>query len=133
MSSAAKRSIINYVNVDYLAAYPTIPIFFDNAPFDGNTPPQAYVEFEIKFAGGNQVGMSQDPLTRTNGFIYVTAWQREGVSANDALLMLDWFESKLGYKSTGLVEIKVPEYVGGTAPAGWYMEQLKLYFHTKPA
>lgn len=128
-----RASVIGAVNAAYVAAYPLVPIVYDNAAFDRNSPPAMWVEFEIKFAGGDQVGMSLIPRTRVHGFVYVSVWAREGTGSKASLQMLDWFAGQVGYASVGGVFLQAPEPVSGKGPPGWYLEQSKFYFYTAPA
>jgi hypothetical protein len=133
MQAAIREALISAVNADYVAAYPTVPIVYDNAPFDRNKPPPLWVEFEVKFVDGNQIGMAWAPKTRTHGFVYVTIYAKEGTGSKAALLMLDWFSTKLGYHSVGGVNLQAPSPVGDGSPKGWYTEQMKLYWWHDPS
>ncbi len=133
METSTREALISLVNAAYVAAYPLVPIVYDNVAFDRNTPPDAWVEFNIEFTGGNQVGMSADPKTRLHGFVYVSVWCREGKGWKTASLMRDWFASQMKYKSSGGVNLQAPEPVGGKGPTGWDLKQIKFYFYTGPA
>lgn len=133
MQVAIREALIGAVNADYLLAFPGVPIVYDNMAFDRNTPPPMWVEYEVKFAGADQIGMSFVPKTRTHGFVYVTVWAREGAGSKANLTMLDWFTGKLAYKTFSGVNLQASEPVGGGQPQGWFMEQIKLYFHTSTA
>ncbi len=128
-----RESLISAVNADFVAAYPNVPIVYDNAPFDRNKLPDAWVEYEIKFSGSEQIGASISPKTRIHGFVYATAWVREGTGSKRALSMIDWFAVRLGYLVVDGIQLQAAEPVGNTGvPKGWYMECLKLYFFSRP-
>lgn len=91
-----------------------------------------WVEFNIAFAGGNQVGMAFAPKTRVHGFVYVSVWCREGAGWKKASLMRDWFAAQLQYKAAGGVNLQAAEPVGGKGPTGWDVQELKLYFYANP-
>jgi hypothetical protein len=133
MQALIRESLIGLVRNDYIAAYPTIPIVFDNAPFDRNNPPAQWVEYEIKFSGGSQIALAALPKTRIHGFLYVTVWVREGTGSKTALTMLDWFAARLQYRAANRVQLQAAEPVPDSSPSGWYCEQLKLYFYSDPA
>lgn len=132
MQALIRESLIGLVRDNFLVAYPTVPIVFDNAPFDRNSPPAQWVEYEIKFSGGGQIAVAALPKTRIHGFLYVTVWVREGSGSKRALTMLDWFAQNLQYKSANRVHLQAAEPVSDSSPAGWYCEQLKLYFYADP-
>jgi hypothetical protein len=128
-----RDALVSFVDTPFKSEYPEIPLVHDNAPFDRNEPPPQWVEFEIKWAGAKQIGASFVPRTRIHGFVYVTVWVRQGVSARTALQTLDWFENKLKYSQIGPVHIQAAEPGSDTPPTGWYCEQLKFYFYSNPA
>lgn len=132
MQAAIREALVGAVNADYVLAFPGVPIVYDNAAFDRNSPPPLWVEYEIMFAGGDQVGMSFVPRTRVHGFVYVTVWSRAGAGSKVNLSMLDWFSTQLAYRSFSGVQLQAAEPVGGGQPAGWFSEQIKLYFYTAP-
>lgn len=132
MQAAIREALIGLVNAAYVAAYPTVPIVYDNTTFDRNSPPQTWVEFEIKFMGGDQVGMSWSPKTRVHGFVYVTVWSREGAGTKSSLLMCDWFSAQLAYQSPTPICLQAAEPVSPSSPTGFHAEGIKLYFYSKP-
>lgn len=133
MQAQIRESLIMLVNAPFMAAFPGIRLVTDNAPFDRNSPPDVWVEYEIKWAGGDQVGMSAIPLTRTHGWLYVTVWTREGTGSKTSLSMIDWFNTQLSYEATGGVNLQAPQPESVKGPPGWYCEQIKLYFFTDPS
>lgn len=133
MQAIIRNALVSAINDKFVTAYPGIPIVYDNAPFDRNSPPPIWVEYEIKFAGARQVSLGFIPKTRVHGFLYVTVWARDGTGTKNSLTMLDWFSSQLGYIAFGGVNLRAAEPVGGKGPAGWHIEQIKLYFYSDPA
>lgn len=132
MQVSIRDSLISAVNADFKVAYPTIPIVYDNAAFDRNSPPDSWVDYEIDFHGGDQIGMEQNPRTRVSGFVYVTVWARAGAGSRAPLAILDWFAAKLGYTAQGEARLQAPEPSGNKAPKGWFAATLKIYFYADP-
>lgn len=132
MQAQIREALITLVNAPFAAAYPDIPLVVDNQAFDRNSPPSMWVEYEIKWAGGQQVGMSADPKTRTHGWLYVTVWAREGTGSKASLSVIDWFNSRLKYAAIAGAQLQAPQPESVTPRIGWYIEQLKLYFFTDP-
>ena len=134
MDQETIRDTLNgLVNVDYPLMYPDTAIVYDNQAFDRNSPPSLWVEYEIKFAGGSQIGMAAKPKTRIHGFVYVTVWAKEGAGTKTSARMIDWFTNKLQYASSNGVLLQAAEPVPDKGPVGWYTEQIKLYFYANPA
>lgn len=132
MQAQIREALITLVSAPFAAAYPNVPLVVDNAPFDRNFPPPMWVEYEIKWAGGDQVGMSASPVTRTHGWLYVTVWAREGTGSKQSLLIVDWFNNRLKYGAVGGVNLQAPQPESVPTRTGWYLEQLKLNFYSDP-
>lgn len=133
MRQAIRNSLVALVHADFIAAYPTVAIVYDNAPFDRNNPPPVWVEYEARFAGGNQVGMSETPLTRVHGFLYVTVWTKTGTGTKAGNEICDWFANRVQYRSIGQVSLQAAEpFDESSPPTGWSMACMKAYFYTKP-
>ena len=135
MQEAAREALVAFVATAYAAAYPASPAVFDNDPFDWNSPPETFVEVEIKFYDGAQVNISADPKTRLRGFVYVTAYARQGTGSKLALQILDWFNARLKYAVVDPVQLQEPRPDGSDdgRKTGYYTESLKVEFHTRPA
>lgn len=132
MQAQIREGLITLVSAPFAAAYPAVSLVVDNAPFDRNHPPPLWVEYEIKWAGGEQIGMAQSPKTRIHGWLYVTVWAREGTGSKKSLSIVDWFNSQLKYGYISGVNLQAPQPESVTAPTGWYLEQIKLYFYSDP-
>lgn len=134
MQAAIRESLVGLVAGAFEAAYPNVPIEYPNKDaVDRNSPPPLWVEFEIKWADGEQVGMAANPKTRFHGFLYVTVWARRGDGTKVSAEVIDWFINQLKYASPTGVCMQAPEPSTPTPPNGWYLEQLKLYFYSAPA
>lgn len=133
MQVQIRESLITLVKAPFNTAYPGVPLVTDNMPFDRNKPPPQWVEFEIKWAGGSQVGMAARPKTRLHGWLYVTVWVKENTGSKTALTAVDWFNTQLGYAEVPGVHLQAPQPESVVPPKGWYAEQLKLYFYSDPA
>lgn len=127
------RTIINqevraYVNADYVIAFPAVPVVYDNQPFDYNNAPDLYITLEVKPYAGRQISLGSNK-TRMSGFIYVTAWVKEGDGTAEALLVLDWMEDKLGYAKLGITQVEAPSPDEGENLKGWHTESMKFAFY----
>lgn len=130
---AIRNAIVGYVQPAFSIAYPAIAIVHDNSPFDWNSPPPEFVQFEVKFIDGNQVGMAADPKTRYTGFVYVTTFARSGTGSQRTLAILDFFADLLKFAYVGPVQFHEPKPGGSTTVKTYYTEQLKVGFLSKPA
>ncbi len=133
MKRSIRDALINFVAADFAAARPGVELVHDNAPFDRNKIASPFVEFEIKFFDGRQVGVAAAPRTRLYGFVYVTAWVPAGTGNGIALDLTEWFETKLKYQHVGFANLQAPEPADSGAQGKWWMEQTKLFFYSDPA
>ncbi len=132
MQLAVRDAIIAQLNANYVAAYPTIPVVFDNGPFDWNDPPDNFVEIDIEFLAGHQIGAAWVPKTRVNGCVYIAAYSRVGTGTRIALGVIDWFSQALEYKTFSRIHMQAADPQGKTNGKGWYIEQLKVAFYADP-
>lgn len=133
MQVSIRDALVQAIHADFIAAYPSIPIVYDNAAFDRNSPPPTWVEYEVAFLGGDPIGMAQNPRTRLAGFVYVTVWTRAGTGSRASLAIGDWFATKLAYKSFSGVMVQAAEPGDeGAPPSGWFTRLVKFYFYADP-
>lgn len=129
MLSQIRELLINMVELPFQAAFPGIACVFDNQAFNWNDPPDRFVQFEIQFMDGDQIGASSSPRTRFKGFVYVTANARLGLGSKVTLQELEWFADALKYQSPGPVRLQAPRPTGSAEVKGWYSESLKVDFY----
>lgn len=132
MQTAIRDAVVGYLNPLYVAAYPSIPIVYDNGPFDWNNPPETFVEVELEFYGGEQVGMAASPRRRISGYLYVCVRTREGRGSREALQLIDWFSNTLKFARVGTVVFREPEPEPSDGPPGWYFLHVKVPFLSDP-
>lgn len=136
MLKEIRALVVERLNAPFQAQFPGVKLVFDNAPFDWNALPERFVTCELKFYGGNQIGAQAEPRTRYTGYVYITAYAREGTGSSACLDMVEWLGSQLAYvvlsNSTAKVVMKEAEPVGSDTEKGWYLEQLKVPFFADP-
>lgn len=133
MQTAIRDAVVAYLSPLYEAEYPTIPIVFDNGPFDWSAPPPLFSEVTLEFLGGEQVSLSSAPRRRVSGYAYITVRTRAGKGTREVLAMLDWFSTAMGFKRLAGVTFEVPQPDGCDEPPGWYMQHIKVGFISDPS
>lgn len=138
MLKAIRDALIAAVDADFAVDYPGVPLVHDNAPFDWASLPDRFVVFEVEFAKGEQIGVSGDPATRHHGFVYLTAYIRNGKGAGWALNALSWFDKpKLAYQvlsGTGVsINLQALDPIGHSELKGFYIERAKVAWRANPA
>lgn len=132
MQEAIRDAIVTHLSADYLVAYPSLPIAYPNAPFDWGQLPEQFVEVDIEFQGGGQVGMAAVPKRRVSGHVYVSVHRRIGTGTKAALGVIDWFSNKLKFAHVGAVQLEAPEPDGNEKLKGFHIEHLKVCFYSDP-
>lgn len=133
MQEAIRDAIVAFLNPLFASAHPLTPILYDNAPFDWNDPPPSFVQFEIEFTGGDQVGISVNPKTRLNGLVRVCVSAKNGRGTKTSYALLDWFGTTLAYQKIGFANFQSPEPEGSNDSGGYHHQHLKLYFYSDPS
>ncbi len=113
--------------------YPSIVVAQENGPFDYSNPPPVYVLVEIKFYGGNQIGLAAAPRTRTSGFVYVTYHCREGEGTLAGLDVLDKIAARLAYSTLDRAQLQAATLADEAPPRGWHTDMIKVPFYADPA
>lgn len=108
---------------------PDMPIAFDNAPFDRNSLPDLWAEFEVVFDGGRQLGPSASPKTRRRGQVHVSVYLREGMGTKRATWALGAFRSLLAYAYAGRAVLGEPQDIPEPPGRGWYIRSLQVPFY----
>ena len=109
-----------------------VPVVYDNMPFDWNDPPPAFVQVEIKFYDGTQIGASANPRTRLHGYIYITSTVREGTGGREPLRIKGHVSDILKYARFSGVQLGEPSPDGTSTTKGWYYDSTKIRFFADP-
>ena len=128
MKEIIQKEIVTWFDAAFKAQYPTVPIAYENQPFDWGNPPDLFIEFEVKFYSGNQINLGA-PKTRYGGYAYVTVWAKEGSGTLASKRILDWVDDRLGYKTLAHVQLEAPEPDEGSPNKGWSIEGSKFRFY----
>jgi hypothetical protein len=128
MKEAIQKEIVTWFDAAYKAQYPTIPVTYENQPFDWNNLPDTFVEFEVRFYSGQQINLGA-PKTRHGGYIYVTVWTKEGKGTLETKRIIDWVAGRLGYKALATVQIEADEPDENSPTRGWHLEGVKFRFY----
>lgn len=128
MLAQTRVAIANYLNSPWEADHPSVPMIYDNQAFDWNSAPSEFVECEIKFYSSSQINIQNQPKTRYRGYIYLTAYTKEGLGTVSLLTHLDWLASHLQYQNIDGVQVQNAEPVGPASLKGWFAEEMKFAF-----
>jgi len=127
MRTTIRQEIVGFVNAAFKAAYPAVPIVYENQPFDLNSAPDVYVELEVKVYAGHQISLGSKK-TRYSGFIYTTVYTKEGKGTVESLQILDWLANKIGYANLGVTQVQAPSPEEGPQLKSWHTEEMKFAF-----
>ena len=128
MLAETRIAIADYLDAPWVASHPTVPLIYDNQAFDWNSAPSEFVECEIKFYSSSQIAIEGQPRTRYRGYVYLTAYTKEGLGSVNLLRHLDWLAKHLQYQNLSGVQIQNAEPVGPSTLKGWFAEEMKLAF-----
>lgn len=128
--AALKQAV---VDSGFAAAFPGVPVVYDNDPFDWGNPPERFVNVVIEFQGGAQIGMSSSPKTRVHGHAYICVYTREGLGAKVSAQIQKHFHDTFKYRTIGASHLQEPEPMGSDRRRGFYIEDLKVSFYADEA
>lgn len=124
-----RSDITGLVYPSILTLVPDMPVAFDNAPFDRNSLPDLWAEFEVVFDGGEQLGPSANPRTRRRGQVHVSVYARDGTGTKKVSWAMACFRQMLGYAYAGRAILGEPKDVPEVPGKGWYIRSLQVAFH----
>lgn len=114
----------------FQTAHPGIDLVFENEPYDHNNLPDHFVELEVTFYDGEQVGMSSQPVTRLAGYVYATAYSKNGTGVLKGLRYLQTLAGILQYASISGARLQAPSIEPGPSFKGYDTCSLKVPFYT---
>lgn len=124
-------SLITNVEAAVKLQFPTIPVYYDNQPFDANNPPPVYIDVEVEFYASEPTGVGAQK-SRHRGFLYVSVVMKEGTGSRTARQVHDWFIQRLAYQNIDPVQFEEPLPNGSTTSRGWKAYELKIPFFSRP-
>lgn len=132
----ARAAVYARLKATMAASYPTVPVIYENrVSVDLDDHPGPVVTCQMAYADGEQVSMSQAPIVRYRGAIYLTAECKQGQGTAAALTMLGVLAGAFKTASFGGVVTKAPRPLPGAEDKGWYVLTLRVpfYFDDIPA
>lgn len=128
MYDQVRLAVIALVDATFTAAHPTIPLVYDNTPFDRNNPPDIYVEVDVRFNGADRIAISNKSPIRDTGSVGFTVSVRENLGSKAAQDLLWEIRELLRDKTSGNVEFRLPSNLPGPTIKGWYRPLLDAPF-----
>jgi hypothetical protein len=138
MLETIREALVQAVHADFAAAFPGVPLVHDNAPFNWAEPPDRFVSYEVEFTAGRQIAVAGDPKTRYHGFVYITAYLRDGLGTKWCSQVLKWFDKpNLAYRvlsATGTsINLEALDTTGSSKAKGFRCEHAKVSWRANPA
>lgn len=112
--------------------YPGLAIVLENQSFDWNSPPDRYVEVDVEFMAGDQVGLSSAARTRYRGALVVVSTCRAGLGTLEDVARLAWLGGEVAYMRVGQAQFEAPKLLSVSAPVGWNSKSVAVPFHVDP-
>lgn len=128
MYDNVRLALLDLVDPAFVANHPTIPLIYDNTPFDRNNPPDIYVEVDVRFTDSRRVGVSNKSPIRDTGTVGFTVSVRENLGSKVAQDLLWEIRELLRDKWSGNVEFHLPQNSPGPTIKGWYRPLLDAPF-----
>ena len=89
-----------------------------------------YLAVQVKFIDGYQADISNTPIHRLEGHLYLVAWVKEGSGSSVANLMLQHFYRGLQHKQFSAVRVRMATPVKSAKVADWIGFPVILPFWT---
>lgn len=123
-----RLAVISLVDGTFTADHPSVPLVYDNTPFDRNNPPDIYIEVDVRYRDSEYIGVSMKSPVRDKGTVSFTASVRENLGSKAIQDMLWEIRELLRSKVSGDVEFHLPVNLPGPTVKGWYRPLLEVPF-----
>lgn len=128
MYDSVRLALLALVDPAFTASHPSVPLVYDNTPFDRNSPPDIYVEVDVRFNDARRIGVSNRSPIRDTGSVGFTVSVRENLGSKVAQDILWEIRELLRDKWSGSVEFHLPQNLPGPTVKGWYRPLLDAPF-----
>ncbi len=126
-----ETSLIGFIEDDFTAQFPLVPMAWGNQPFDYNAPPDVYVQAMVIIPNTEQLAVNSQ-LDRHYGNLHFTVITKLGLGTLTANLVADWLYKAYRHESIDGIEIRGAKMAGeGAAHDGWEIKLL-VPFVTSP-
>ena len=125
----ARNAIVAYFNPKWVAAYPTIPVFYENTvQIDLDSVGDIFLTVSIDFTDSLRMGVDAAPGTETFGDVTLRLFTKEGTGTLRTLQVFDWLTATMKYKDLAGVTLGCPDPGPKVSKTGWLSSDLYVPF-----
>lgn len=125
----ARDSIVTALEGAWPAAYPSVPVFYDNASVNDHDNKSEFLGCAIEFDDSNQANIGPSPLLRTYGMITLTLGVKAASGSRTSLQRADFLINLFRFSKKGGVVCKAPHPLPPSTVNGWFLTEIVVPFH----
>lgn len=124
-----RDTLVNRLNTNWAATYPTIPVFFENTlSVDMDKVGDVFLRCAVIINAADQVSVELSPVHRTRGRLELRIYVKEELGTRTELGYLDYLIGLFKYGNYAGLHTSTPEPVPGQSSKGWYSLGLSVPF-----
>ncbi len=124
----ARDAIVQALQDSWPAAYPTVPVFYDNAiPKDLDLLTE-FLDCEIDFVESQQADIGPTPLMRSHGLLCLTLGVKAQSGYRTSLVRADFLSDTFRFSKKQGVNFQAPHLSNPAQTNGWFLTELMVPF-----
>lgn len=125
----ARDALVDFINTDLTASYPTVPVFYENTvQVDLNTVGDQFLRVSIDFITAKQATIEFSPQQRVLGELTFQMLCKEGSGTRTTLAFYDHVFGTLANRMIGGVTLRTPVPGKKEIKSGWASFTLAVPF-----
>ena len=125
----ARNAIVAYFNPKWVAAYPTVPVFYENTvQIDLDSVGDIFLTVSVDFTDSLRMGVDAAPGTETFGDVTLRLFTKEGAGTLRTLQIFDWLTATMKYREISGVTLGCPDPGPKVSKTGWLSSDLYVPF-----
>lgn len=121
--------IVGKLEAAWPAAYPNVPLFYDNGPKPDRDRLAAFVGCGIDYMGAVQREIGPTPAKRNYGSLSLVIAVKSQTGSRGSLVMADFLSDLYRFSMTQGVVFQAPHLLPPVDKEGWFMLELLVPFY----
>lgn len=126
---AARNALVSHMHTPFVTAYPTVPIFYENAQeLNMDEQPNMVVLVSVDFLDNERLDIHPVPNTQVYGEVTIRIFTRVGIGVAGHLDLFDYFTTLMSHKLISGITTETAAPDRKETVAGWMITDLAVPF-----
>lgn len=125
----ARDAIVGYLNPAWVAAYPSIPLFYENTTqIDLDSVGTIFMSVAVNFTDAMRQDIDPSPISKVWGEVTLKLFVKKGQGTRVTLAMQDFLTGLMKYRQVSGVTLEMPTPGKKESKDGWSSLDLNVPF-----